>query len=214
MMVFGGGVALRMAARQGRVDEVHALLDTGVDPDTVSSQKHRFFKPWIHGRSALWHAVVGNHLQVVDLLLGHGANPNAIGWLGSTPLWTACCIGNAEMVVRLLAAGAHPDLKGCRGSSPLEAWVGSCAIPQVAGTSLGVSLQAMEIGALLSQAGAQLDTMAGMMEHAEQLLRQAGCPSGLLVSSCVLGELCAEHEYRKMQQSSVVAIAPNTPARL
>jgi ankyrin repeat protein len=61
------------------------------------------------GSTALHWASFGNDLEIADLLLRAGANPNTITDLGVTPLWPACLNGNAAMVRRLLRARANPN---------------------------------------------------------------------------------------------------------
>lgn len=178
---FQGGYALRNAARLGHLEKARELLREGVHPDMVSHQEHRFFRPWIHGRTALWHAVANNHLSMVELLLSHGANPNAVGWMSSTALWTACCTGQVEMVVRLLAAGADPNLPGCRGSSPLLAWMGTLAIPRSLEPGFARPAdEGLQIGQLLNQAGASLEGVEDILEQSRQLLGRTGYDPALV----------------------------------
>ena len=213
--LFCGGYALRQAARQGHVEDVRALLASGTPPDTTSRQQHRLFRPWIHGRTALWHAVAHNHLGVVELLLSQGANPNLVGWMSATPLWTACCLGRVEMVVRLLAAGADPNLPGCRGSTPLLAWMGTLAIPCAVDRHYAPHAdEHLQIGQLLNAAGASLDGVDEVIEQAMALLRQAGYPESLLHSATHLQALRAEHMARLLDDATGAAPATATAARL
>ena len=69
---------------------------------------------------ALWRAL-SQHcgLDVVDMLLGAGASPDAKGERGVTPLIYAVKAGNAEVIRRLLASGADPSLKDWGGHDAL-----------------------------------------------------------------------------------------------
>jgi hypothetical protein len=53
----------------------------------------------------------GNAVQV-QVLLRHGANPNATHLEGSSALWWAVCSQSLPTVQELLAAGASPDSRG------------------------------------------------------------------------------------------------------
>lgn len=46
----------------------------------------------------------------VELLLEHGANPNAVGDMGETPLHVAISQSNGRAVAALLKAGADPNV--------------------------------------------------------------------------------------------------------
>lgn len=211
--MFQGGYALRNAARLGHVDKVRDLLMDGVHPDLVSYQEHRFFRPWIHGRTALWHAVANSHLAIVEVLLSHGANPNAVGWMSSTALWTACCAGQVEMVVRLLAAGADPNLPGCRGSTPLLAWMGTLAIPRSLEPGFARPAdQSLEIGQLLNNAGASLEGVEDVLQQASDLIRRTGYEQALL--DALLMPFLAEHVARGLCKNTAEANANPAALRL
>lgn len=193
---------LRNAAREGRRGDVRAILASGIDPDVMSIQKHRFFLPWVHGRPALWHAVVHDHMGIVDDLLAHGANPNAIGWLSSTSLWTACSMGKLEMARRLLAAGADPNLPGCWGSPPLEAWMGSLAIPRAIDPTYGEPGSSLGVGALLVEYGARLDRVSVLWAEAERLLARQGYSPDLLRLSVELSSLLSQQQAQSLKTST------------
>jgi len=68
----------------------------------------------------------GGHLEVVKLLLEHGADPNVKNRDGKTPLHNAASEGHLEVVKLLLERGADPNVKDDDGNTPLHnaAWRG------------------------------------------------------------------------------------------
>src|SRR4051794_28776109 len=73
----------------------------------------------LEGTSALHWAVLSDRRDLVELLLGAAANPNAKNRYGVTPLSIACENGNAAIVEALLAAGGDPNLPLVSGETPL-----------------------------------------------------------------------------------------------
>jgi uncharacterized protein len=75
----GAMTALLMAARQGAVDGVRALIEAGADLNLTEPD----------GSSALVLAIVNNHPDVAMLLLEKGANPNVADSAGMAALYAA-----------------------------------------------------------------------------------------------------------------------------
>jgi ankyrin repeat protein len=75
--------------------------------------------PQADGMTALHWAAYHDDQQVVDLLLGAGANVKAASRYGVTPLSLACTNGNGAMVERFLKAGADPNGALPGGETPL-----------------------------------------------------------------------------------------------
>ena len=90
------GVRLHSAVIYGRLEEVRAIIDDGVDID------YR-----LEGKTPLLVAALDGHREIVDLLLEAGADPNAPG--DETPLLVAAVGGHGEIVDILLEAGADPN---------------------------------------------------------------------------------------------------------
>ena len=90
------GESLCIAAADGDLDQVKALLSKGADP----LAKDRF------GTPALTHASGAGQTEIARLLLGRGAEVNARGFLGITALVQAAANGQADTVRVLLDAGA------------------------------------------------------------------------------------------------------------
>lgn len=102
---------LRLAARNGEIEEIKALLSKGTYIDAKDEQ----------GWTALREAVFQEHVAAVKLLLDKKADPNARDPKdGSTSLHWAAQVGNDEIVRALLKAGADPNLPDTfSGSTPL-----------------------------------------------------------------------------------------------
>lgn len=171
-MGWKAGYCLRDAAVSGDLATVKSLLDAGADPNSVSIQAHGFFRPWVHGRPALWHAAAQGNLDMLNLLLFRGANPNQVSWISSTALWTACSLGHVAIVNRLLAAGADPDLVGVRNTKPLAVWLCLHALPM---WSQGRAVNC-EIGSLLQRAGADLSEIDDLIATARLQMQEVGYP--------------------------------------
>lgn len=71
------------------------------------------------GTTALHWAAHWNELEIVDLLLRAGADPNAATSYGVTPLSLACSNKTFASVARLLAGGARPNVVLWTGETPL-----------------------------------------------------------------------------------------------
>jgi ankyrin repeat protein len=112
----GGETPLLSASRAGSVPTVRLLLARGVDVNAAETFQQT---------TALMWAAAEGHLEVVDLLLEAGADPNRQGHVtslterhnadhptgGFTPLMFAARNGNEAMVRKLLSRGANINLK-------------------------------------------------------------------------------------------------------
>ena len=96
---------LVQAARAGNAAELVLLLDAGVDPDGLAALPHATGK--IMRWSALGFAARNNQIEVVRILLDHGAIPDLPNSLGGTPLMAAAGEGYDEVVQLLLRGGAN-----------------------------------------------------------------------------------------------------------
>ena len=68
------------------------------------------------------------NIHLVQAIIGHGADVNAMNKRGQTTLWFACCSGQTEFVKILLDAGANPNIADKNGESCLHAAVyGRCS---------------------------------------------------------------------------------------
>ncbi len=102
-------MALRYAAGYGQLEVTQYLLDRGVDVEAHSGD----------GETALFYAILGNHIAVVRLLLERGARPGMRtrhGDIVETAIWKAAHGGGGqpdlsiEVLEALIAAGGKaPD---------------------------------------------------------------------------------------------------------
>ncbi|MGI2027727.1 ankyrin repeat domain-containing protein [Endozoicomonas acroporae] len=111
------------AAWHGNYDRVKALLHRGADPKTCDSGHF----------TALHFATRNSNDQtalLLNCLLNHGADLNAVTALNRTPLQCAVICGNLSAVSTLLEHGADPDIPDQFGFTPLNkaAEQGACKI--------------------------------------------------------------------------------------
>ncbi len=103
------------AAMLGLTDRVGRMLQA--DPRLAQATG-------AHGIPVLFHAAIGGHTKVADLLLAHGAEVNA-GEGGNTALHGAARFGQKDMVAWLLAHGAHVNALDYEKKTPLRLAVDS-----------------------------------------------------------------------------------------
>ena len=107
-----GAPLLYIAARQGHVGLIDALLQSGADVD----QAHA------NGWTSLLIAAWQGHLTVVTKLIAAGADVNkAETEHGSTPLHIAAQWGHTAIVSKLLQHSADKSIRGYQNKTPLEA---------------------------------------------------------------------------------------------
>mmetsp|Transcript_17289 Transcript_17289/g.38366 ORF Transcript_17289/g.38366 Transcript_17289/m.38366 type:complete len:420 (-) Transcript_17289:89-1348(-) len=126
--VFAGKSALMWASSQGRVETVQALLEAGsdvnaVDVDSVSALM------WAAGSEAagdeghkkgLFERANKGHVQVVQLLLKYGAQPDMRDKDGITAIMFACYHGHFGAVQKLLIEGSNADFMSREGKTALQ----------------------------------------------------------------------------------------------
>ena len=105
-----GFTALGLACFFGHRDVARLLLDAGANPNQASRNALRV--------APLHSAAPPGTPALVDLLLQHGADPNAGESNGMTPLHTAAGNGNREIVAVLLSAGADRTRQSHDGRTP------------------------------------------------------------------------------------------------
>lgn len=109
--------SLGLAARNGNLEALHALLAHKAPVNDAYFRRGAFGQGYT---TALHDAVDGGHVESVRLLLGKGAQVNAIPSFGSTALRQAVAAGRVEIVRVLLEAGADPERKGLDGVSAVD----------------------------------------------------------------------------------------------
>lgn len=116
-----GQTPLSIAIRQGDVRLVESLLSHGADPNGRSDDRDQ---PEIV-ESALGACHVSgrtrtNALEILNLLVSHGANVNLRDTHGDTALLRAATCGANDVAKILIAAGANPNAVSDSGAVPLH----------------------------------------------------------------------------------------------
>ena len=107
--------ALILAAREGDIAAITALVRTGADPNERGG---------VNDWTALMHAIHKNQRQSVLALLDAGADVNARTGHGMTALMMAAGYGYEDIVRDLLERGADPYAESPGGETALSAAVG------------------------------------------------------------------------------------------
>jgi len=105
------GKALRQAAKTGDAETVGALIQAGVAVDHSDGD---------YGQTALHYAAREGRTGCIQVLLQHGANPNARNRDMRTPLHWAASNGSASAVRALAAGGADLLAKNADGDTALD----------------------------------------------------------------------------------------------
>ena len=106
-----GVSALFQQVANGHHKIVDALLHITKKPDDIEPEK--LFTP-------LLIAATNGHIDVVRVLLIHGANPNIQNVDGVTPLHNSIFEGHVETVKLLLEYGANPAVYDRLGNTPID----------------------------------------------------------------------------------------------
>lgn len=106
-----GFTALHFAAFFGKPEAARLLLDRGADVDARG-------RGWMTG-TPLHSAASGRHVDVVEILLAAGADPNARQSGGWTPLHSGAHNGDVATVVLMITAGADLEAVNDDGASVL-----------------------------------------------------------------------------------------------
>jgi ankyrin repeat protein len=96
----------------GHLEIARMLVEAGADVNRPSQNSIRV--------APLHSAVESGSIPLLDLLLSHGATPDAVEFLEATPLHSAAARGSREMVEKLLAAGADRKRKTKNGKTAAE----------------------------------------------------------------------------------------------
>lgn len=101
---------LMHAARLGLPAIAAELIECGAALNAVNHD----------GNNALWLACFSDNLELIDLLIRSGVEPNRQNDNGATCLMYAASAGKTEVVARLLAAGADAQLKSLDDFTALD----------------------------------------------------------------------------------------------
>ena len=106
-----GDDTLPRAAAEGRIADVHRLLQQGFNTESVGSRAFPQI-PGSEGTTALYRAARAGYFEVVHLLLQHGANPNPPRQDGKSLMRLIANSGSVEMLRLLLEYGASFQNQG------------------------------------------------------------------------------------------------------
>lgn len=109
--------ALFVAIDRNNTVQIKVLLKQGADPNIIGVPQGNAQTEW---QPALVLATEGHHANVVGMLLGSGANPDAADARGDTALMFAATLGEAMIVRLLLAKGANVNAQDGYGVTALS----------------------------------------------------------------------------------------------
>jgi len=106
-----GFFPLGLATFFGHKDTVEVLIAAGADVNLQSRESMKV--------SSLHSAVAAGRLDIAQILLAHGANPNSKAAQDFRPIHEAAARGTLEFVQLLLDAGAEINARAVDGKTPL-----------------------------------------------------------------------------------------------
>ena len=106
--------SIHYAAEMGETDALKHLIASGVE---VDSRHNPIYSSPVD--TPLFMAAWEQHVEAVEILLEHGANPDYQNPVGNSALGRAAGVGNLRMTNALLTAGANVDIKDRNGTTPL-----------------------------------------------------------------------------------------------
>jgi len=112
--------------------EVQRLIQAGADVNKRNAEEPH--------ETPLFRAVFNENLEVVEMLLNAGADPNLAIDEGTTPLMVAAAHGVTEIVRKLIQKGANVNVKDSNGGTALMDAVGDLELVQMlveAGADVG-----------------------------------------------------------------------------
>ncbi|KAG7156325.1 phosphatase 1 regulatory inhibitor subunit 16B-like [Homarus americanus] len=109
-VMFINNVMLLEAAARNDIDEVQALLEAGVNPDSTNED----------GLTALHQCCIDDSEEMMRLLVHHGADVNAQDSEKWTPLHAAATCGHLHLAKFLIAKGANLLAVNADGNMPYD----------------------------------------------------------------------------------------------
>lgn len=111
--------------KSNNIELVHSLLTDG-DVDNTNKNKKNNYNINAEdslGITPLIEAILLGNVELVELLLQHGAHAQPLPGFRHTPLRAACLTANTQLVSLLLQKGAQPNAQSEGGRTPL---MGAC----------------------------------------------------------------------------------------
>ena len=128
--------ALHYAASSGEPMVVRLLLDHGLDANARNKESRCGWVGWdpsrfggnicTRGWTPLHYAASYGPVEIVQMLLDHGADVNTPDECHWTALHLAAIEGELQVVDTLLRRGANPHARNMKGHTPFEATTGKC----------------------------------------------------------------------------------------
>lgn len=147
-----GSVSIYSAAAAGDLGAVQRLVGSGAQIDQPDGMFFTLPLAW---------AATGDHADVIEYLLGQGADPNQRMGDENTPMHTACFFGASESAALMLKAGGDPYLKNKNGETPIDSMQHNAGIVNFIASLLGVEADFEQVQAGRREIAELLDTDAG-----------------------------------------------------
>lgn len=124
------------------------------------------------GLTPLIEATLIGNVDIVKLLLVHGAKPQPLQGFRHTPLRAACLTGNTELITLLIEQGADPNAKSAGGRTPL---MGACYLrPQYDESPERIEISYEAIRVMLEDSRVDPTIRNDFNESAMDLCKQRG----------------------------------------
>lgn len=162
------------AIKSDNIELVRTLLKDGFDGDKGELKRRITFYNTNaedeNGITPLIEATLLGNVQLVNLLLLHGARAQPLPPFRHTPLRAACLTGNAQLIKLLLERGADPNSKSEGGRTPL---MGACYLrPQYDAQPERIELSYTAVNVMLAYPRIDMSIENDFGETALDLCRQ------------------------------------------
>jgi hypothetical protein len=157
---------LILASEMGSTECVKILLEAGADPNHIGGG----FICW----TALHYATLGGYVDIVTILLKHGASLDIRDKYGETALQMSAFEGNVDIMTILLKHGASLDIQDKDGWTALHVSASSGYVDVVTlllehGASLDIQDDDGETALLVSASKGNVDIMTILLKHGASL---------------------------------------------
>jgi tetratricopeptide (TPR) repeat protein len=187
-----GMTALQKAVHKGDIKKVQDLLDKGADVNE-----------WNFG-TALIFAASENRLEIAKLLIGKGADLNALGKNGWTALGCAAAEGYGDMVDLLISKGADID-RAIEGMKTMAEWAGSASAKAAAKIVQGMGMVHSRAGMAFYSSGQYEKAASVFQARARANPLDPGNFIGLAFSNIAL----KKYDEAKAAAENAIKLAPD-----